>query len=110
MCGGNSHSKATGSDIHVGSLQEYTDYKVRGRAHNIRGTSEWSKPIRVLTRRKAVDGGCDNGLYKWTQTRGELVIQLAVGVQTCPVEYPYRLSVIHRAHTSTYSHQASWRH
>lgn len=82
MCG-DSHSKDTGSDIHVGGLQEHTEYEVRGRAHNVRGTSEWSKPIRVLTQRKAIDGGCDNGLYKWTQTRGEVVIQLAVGIQTC---------------------------
>ncbi|CAL8464128.1 g3663 [Coccomyxa elongata] len=74
------HSKDTGADIHVGSLQEYTEYEVRGRAHNIRGTSDWSKPIRVLTRRKAIDGGCDNGLYKWTQTHGEVVIQLAVPI------------------------------
>ncbi len=78
MCG-DSHITGTGADIHVGSLREYIEYEVRGRAHNIRGTSDWSKPIRVLTRRKAIDGGCDNGLYKWTQTRGEVVIQLVVG-------------------------------
>lgn len=63
----------------VGSLQECTEYEIRGHAQNNRGASDWSKPIRVLTRRKAVDGGCDNGLYRWTQTRGELIIQLAVG-------------------------------
>ncbi|EIE24798.1 hypothetical protein COCSUDRAFT_41089 [Coccomyxa subellipsoidea C-169] len=66
------------TDVDVGSLQEYTEHEIRGRAQNIRGASEWSKPIRVLTRRKAVEGGCDSGLYKWTQTRGEVVFQLAV--------------------------------
>lgn len=76
------------------------------RAHNIKGSSEWSKPLRVLTRRKAVEGGCDNGLYKWMQTRGELIIQLAVGIQA-PTElgywrplmlHDYSIVLLHHAH------------
>ncbi|KAK9918893.1 hypothetical protein WJX75_007917 [Coccomyxa subellipsoidea] len=73
-------SRGSSSDVDMESLQEYTEYEIRGRAQNNRGASDWSKPIRVLTRRKAVDGGCDDALYRWTQTRGELIIQLAVPV------------------------------
>ena len=62
----------------VVGLQEFTEYEVRIQASNSKGCSEWSKPLRVLTRRRAVEGGCDCGLYKWTQTRSEVVIHVAV--------------------------------
>ena len=67
-------------------LREYVEYEVRARACNDRGVSSWSVPLPVLTRRKAVDGGCDNGLYKWTQTPTEVLMQLAVSVFPAPCQ------------------------
>ena len=62
----------------MAGLQEFTEYEVRAQARSGKGASDWSRPLRVLTRQRAVEGGCDCGLYKWTQTRSELVIHVAV--------------------------------
>ncbi len=77
-------------------LHEFTEYEVRAQASSSKGASDWSKPLRVLTRRKAVEGGCDCGLYKWTQTRSEVFIHVAVRpappaatVCMCGTETPY---------------------
>ena len=65
-----------GADV-VG-LQEFTEYEARARARSSKGASDWSRPLRVLTRRRAVGGGCDCGLYSWTQTCSEVAIHVAV--------------------------------
>ena len=72
-----------GADV-VG-LQEFTEYEVRAQARSSKGVSDWSRPLRVLTRRRAVEGGCDCGLYKWTQTHSEVVIYVAVSRDDRPV-------------------------
>ena len=59
-------------------LQEFTKYEARVRARSCKGVSGWCRPLRVLTRRRAVEGGCDCGLYRWTQTPAEVVIHVAV--------------------------------
>ena len=66
-------------------LQEFTEYEVRAQARSSEGVSDWSRPLRVLTMRRAVDGGCGCGLYSWTQTRSEVVIHVAVSQDGRPV-------------------------
>lgn len=62
----------------MAGLQEFTEYEVRAQACSGKGASGWSRPLRVLTRQRAVEGSCDCGLYRWTQTRAEPSIHVAV--------------------------------
>ena len=75
--------------MEAAGLQEGTPVELRAQAVNDRGASAWSGPLRVLTRRRAVGGGCDMGTYKWNQTLSEITIQLAVRVSATQIYNDY---------------------
>ena len=62
----------------VGELEPDTDYAVRVRAVNARGTSGWCAGA-FRTRQEPVDGGGRGPGYRWTQTGSELRLSFPVG-------------------------------
>ena len=70
--------RKAGDELEVTRLAEGAAIELRARARNDRGVSAWSEPLRVQTRRKAVDGGGCAGAFKWTQTKADVTLQIAV--------------------------------
>jgi hypothetical protein len=69
--------------VEVAGLAEDAECEVRGRARNDRGTSSWSQPLRMRTRRVAAEGGCDAGAYRWSQTKADVTLQITVRAFPC---------------------------
>ena len=67
-----------GGELEVYAPEEGVKLELKARAENDRGVSAWSKPLRVRTRHKAVEGGCDAGAFKWTQTRADVTLHMPV--------------------------------